>query len=55
MAERENGVRSETVWGRLLGVEKTAVERVEYDDNEQVLVAHVKPHKRERRRCPHCR
>lgn len=48
-------MRSETVWGRLLGVEKTTVERVEYDEDEQVLVAHVKPYERERRRCPHCR
>jgi len=27
---------------------------VEFDEDAQVLVAHVKPHERERRRCPAC-
>lgn len=48
-------MRSETVWGRLFGVEKTTVVRVEYDEDERVLVAHVRPYERERRRCPQCR
>jgi transposase len=48
-------VRSARLWARLLGVEKTTVERIEYDEDAQVLVAHVKPHERERRRCPTCR
>lgn len=48
-------MRSVSVWARLLGVEKTTVVRVEFDEDEQLLVAHVKPHERERRRCPRCR
>jgi transposase len=28
--------------------------RVEFDEDAQLLVAHVKPHERERRRCPAC-
>jgi transposase len=48
-------VRSGRLWARLLGVEKTTVEKIEYDEDTQLLVAHVKPHERERRRCPSCR
>jgi transposase len=48
-------VRSGRLWARLLGVEKTTVERVEYDEQAGVVTAHVKPHERERRRCPTCR
>ncbi|MDP3714051.1 MAG: ISL3 family transposase [Mycobacteriales bacterium] len=48
-------MRSATVWARPLGVEKTTVERVEYDEQAGVITAHVKPHERERRRCPQCR
>lgn len=51
---RENGVRSGRLWARLLGVEKTTIERVEYDEVTGVVTAHVKPHARERRRCPSC-
>ncbi len=43
------------VWARLVGVEKTTVERVEFDDAAGVVVVHVKPYQRERRRCPVCR
>lgn len=46
---------STRVWARLLGVEKTTVIRVEFEEDAQLLVAHVKPHERERRRCPTCR
>jgi transposase len=55
IAGRENGVRSGRLWARLLGVEKTTVERVEYDEQRGLVTAHVKPHERERRRCPRCR
>ena len=48
-------MRSGRLWARLLGVERTTVERVEYDEQSSVIVAHVKPHERERRRCPACR
>lgn len=46
---------STRVWARLLGVAKTSVVRVEFDEDAQLLVAHVKPHESERRRCPTCR
>ena len=47
-------MRNATVWGALLGVEKTVVEEVEFDEVEQVLVAHVRPRKRARGRCGRC-
>jgi hypothetical protein len=34
-------VRSPTVWPALLRVEKTVVERVEFGQDEEMLVAHV--------------
>jgi transposase len=37
-----------------LGVEKTVVERVEFDEDVEVLVAHVRPTKRARSRCGVC-
>jgi transposase len=48
-------VRNARVWAGLLGVEKTIVERVEFDEDELVLVAHVRPTRGERRRCGICR
>lgn len=48
-------MRTARLWAGLLGVEKTTVEKVEYDEDKQLLVAHVKPHERQRRRCPTCR
>jgi len=48
-------VRSTTVWPALLGVEKTVVERVEFDEDEELLVAHVRPRRRSRSRCGICR
>ncbi len=50
-----NGVRNGRVWAGLLGVERTTVERVEFDEDGGVVAVHVKPHESERRRCPHCR
>jgi len=44
-------VRSTTVWPALLGVEKTVVERVEFDEDEELLVAQVRPRRRSRSRC----
>lgn len=43
-----------TLWRGLLGVEKTVVERVELEQDEQVLLAHVRPRKRSRGRCGRC-
>jgi len=37
-----------------LGVEKSVVERVEFDEDVEVLVAHVRPTKRARSRCGVC-
>jgi transposase len=48
-------VRNARLWAGLLGIEKTSIVRIEYDEDEQRLVVHVKPHERERRRCPTCR
>ena len=43
------------VWRALLGVEKAVVERVEFDDEEQVIVVSVRPGRRARGRCGVCR
>jgi transposase len=48
-------VRNARLWGRLLGVEKTVVERVEFDEDEAVIVASVRPGRGQRRRCGICR
>jgi len=50
----ENGVRNATLWRALLGVEKTVVEEIEFDEDEQLLVAHVRPRKRAQSRCGRC-
>nr|WP_241249146.1 ISL3 family transposase [Agrococcus sp. KRD186] len=39
----------------MLGVEKTVIERVEFDEDADLLVAHVRPTKRQRGRCGICR
>lgn len=36
-------MRGASVWAMLLGVEKTVVERLEFDEDAEVLVAHVRP------------
>jgi transposase len=48
-------VRKVSLWGSLLGVEKTVVERVELDEEAGLLVAHVRPTARTRGRCGVCR
>jgi transposase len=48
-------VQNATLWRALLGVEKTVVEDIEYDEDEQVLVAHVRPKQQVARRCGRCR
>jgi transposase len=48
-------VRDVSLWRGLLGVEKTVIERVEYDEDAQVLVAHVRPTSRRQGRCGLCR
>lgn len=49
-----NGVRSVSVWAALLGVERAVVEDVEFDDEDALLVVHVRVRKGARRRCPYC-
>jgi len=48
-------VRDISLWRGLLGVENTVIERVEFDEGAQVLVAHVRPVSRQRHRCGLCR
>ncbi|MEO5899255.1 MAG: ISL3 family transposase [Ilumatobacteraceae bacterium] len=44
-----------TVWRRLLGVDdRTVVERVEFDDEVDAVVAHVRPRRLRKRRCGRC-
>lgn len=47
-------MREATLWRSLLGIEKTVVEEVEFDEDEQLLIAHVRPRKRVRGRCGRC-
>jgi transposase len=47
-------VRNATLWRALLGVEKTVVEDIEFDEDELLLVAHVRPRRRARGRCGRC-
>lgn len=44
-----------SLWRGLLGVEKTVIERVEYDEDAESVVAHVRPVSRQRGRCGICR
>jgi transposase len=52
-------VRDASVWGALLGVEKTVVESVEFEEGDEDgdgrLVAHVRPVRGSRNRCGVCR
>lgn len=47
-------MQNATLWRGLLGVEKTVVEWVEFDEAQQLLVARVRPRKRARGRCGRC-
>jgi transposase len=49
-----NGVLGARVWQRLLGVERTVVERVEFDEGKQQLVVHVRPRRGAQQRCGRC-
>ncbi len=39
-------MRNARLWHALFGVEKTVVEGIEFDEDEQVLVARVRPTRR---------
>ncbi|MGH3356166.1 MAG: ISL3 family transposase, partial [Nocardioidaceae bacterium] len=43
-----------TLWRALLGVEKTVIEDIEFYEDEQLLVAHVRARKRARGQCGRC-
>jgi transposase len=47
-------VRNASLWRALLGVQKTIIEGVEFEEDGQRLVAHVRPGKRARGRCGRC-
>jgi transposase len=47
-------VRNARVWRGLLGIEHATLERVEYDEDAQLLVAHVRPSRSRRSRCGRC-
>jgi transposase len=47
-------VRNATLWRALLGVEKAVVEGLEYVEDEQVVVARVRPVRRASSRCGRC-
>jgi len=47
-------VRDARVWAGLLGIEHARLERLEFDEDGQLLVAHVRPSASRRRRCGRC-
>lgn len=47
-------MRDVSLWRALVGVEKTVIERVEFDEDAEVLVVHVRPERRQRGRCGIC-
>ena len=47
-------MQNATLWRALLGVEKTVVESVEYDEDEQVVLVCVRPTRRAASRCGKC-
>jgi transposase len=47
-------VRDVSLWNEVLGVEKTVFEAVEYDQEQDLVVARVRPTKRARGRCGLC-
>jgi transposase len=51
---RGNGVRITSVVKRLLGADNTVIEKVSFDEQAGMVVAHVRPDKRCGRRCGRC-
>lgn len=47
-------MRNTSLWRALLGVEKTVIEEVEFDEDEQALIAHVRPTRSASSRCGRC-
>jgi transposase len=53
---RRDGVLTATVWRRVFDVDRrTVIEGVDFDEDGDVLVARVRPRRREARRCGRCR
>lgn len=52
--KRDNGVRNARVWARMLGLQKAVVERVEFDEDQDILVVSVRPARGHKRRCGLC-
>lgn len=48
-------MRGNSLWRAAFGVEKTVIEDVDYDEDENVIVASVRPVARQRGRCGRCR
>lgn len=48
-------MRDVSLWRSVFGVENTVIERVEFDEDAGVVVAHVRPSARQRGRCGVCR
>lgn len=47
-------MRNASLWRALLGVEKTVIEDIEFDELEEVVVAHVRPQRAALGRCGRC-
>ena len=47
-------MRNGSVWRRVLGLVRTVVEGVVFDEDAGAVVASVRPRKRSRRRCGRC-
>ncbi len=47
-------MRSASLWRALLGVENTVIEEIEFDEEAEIVVAHVRPRRASRGRCGAC-
>lgn len=47
-------MRDLSLWQSLLGLGKTVIEKIEFDEEKEVVVAHVRPRARQRGRCGVC-
>ncbi len=47
-------MRNARVWAGLLGVDHTVIEALEFDEDAEVVVAHVRPTRSRRGRCGRC-
>ena len=47
-------MQNATLWRALLGVEKTVIEDIEFDEDAEVVVVHVRPRRASKGRCGNC-